>query len=141
MTFRFASLDDSEILDKLLTKLILDERKYDKSIDESFKVNNFYKNVLGENNIIYLCEVNNEVIGYVYSIIKEDTAIIDALYVEKYFRNQKVGTKLLKEMIKVIHEKRINKILINVMSNNDVAKKFYISLGFKPFKETLILDN
>lgn len=141
MTFRFANVEDCSILDTMLTKLIMDERKYDKSIDKNFKVQNFYQNVLGKNNIIYLCEEENKIIGYVYTIINSENAVIDALYVEECYRNKKIATTLITEIIKVINEKNIYKILINVMSDNIVAKSFYLSLGFNPFRETLILNN
>ena len=141
MTFRFANVEDCSILDTMLTKLIMDERKYDKSIDKNFKVQNFYQNVLGKNNIIYLCAEENKIIGYVYAIINSENAVIDALYVEECYRNKKIATTLITEIIKVINEKNIYKILINVMSDNIVAKNFYLSLGFKPFRETLILNN
>ena len=141
MTFRFANVEDCSILDTMLTKLIMDERKYDKSIDKNFKVQNFYQNVLGKNNIIYLCEEENKIIGYVYTIINSENAVIDALYVEECYRNKKIATTLITEIIKVINEKNIYKILINVMSDNIVAKNFYLSLVFKPFRETLILNN
>lgn len=141
MTFRFANVEDCSILDTMLTKLIMDERKYDKSIDKNFKVQNFYQNILGKNNIIYLCEEENKIIGYVYTIINSENAVIDALYVEECYRNKKIATTLITEIIKVINEKNIYKILINVMSDNIVAKNFYLSLGFKPFRETLILNN
>ena len=141
MTFRFANVEDCSILDTMLTKLIMDERKYDKSIDKNFKVQNFYQNVLGKNNIIYLCEEENKIIGYVYTIINSENAVIDALYVEECYRNKKIATTLITEIIKVINEKNIYKILINVMSDNIVAKNFYLSLGFNPFRETLILNN
>lgn len=141
MTFRFANVEDCSILDTMLTKLIMDERKYDKSIDKNFKVQNFYQNVLGKNNIIYLCEEENKIIGYVYTIINSENAVIDALYVEECYRNKKIATTLITEIIKVINKKNIYKILINVMSDNIVAKNFYLSLGFKPFRETLILNN
>ncbi len=141
MTFRFANVEDCSILDTMLTKLIMDERKYDKSIDKNFKVQNFYQNVLGKNNIIYLCEEENKIVGYVYVIINAEDAVIDALYVDECYRNKKVATTLVTEIIKVINEKNIHKILINVMSDNIVAKNFYLSLGFNPFRETLILNN
>ena len=141
MTFRFANVEDCSILDTMLTKLIMDERKYDKSIYKNFKVQNFYQNVLGKNNIIYLSEEENKIIGYVYAIINSENAVIDALYVEECYRNKKIATTLITEIIKVINEKNIYKILINVMSDNIVAKNFYLSLGFKPFRETLILNN
>ena len=80
-------------------------------------------------------------IGYVYAIINSENAVIDALYVEECYRNKKIATTLITEIIKVINEKNIYKILINVMSDNIVAKNFYLSLGFKPFRETLILNN
>ena len=134
MTFRFANVEDCSILDTMLTKLIMDERKYDKSIDKNFKVQNFYQTVLGKNNIIYLCEEENKIIGYVYAIINSENAVIDALYAEECYRNKKIATTLITEIIKVINEKNIYKILINVMSDNIVAKNFYLSLGFKPFR-------
>ena len=112
MTFRFANVEDCSILDTMLTKLIMDERKYDKSIDKNFKVQNFYQNVLGKNNIIYLCEEENKIIGYVYAIINSENAVIDALYVEECYRNKKIATTLITEIIKVINEKNIYKILI-----------------------------
>lgn len=141
MTFRFANIKDCNILDTMLTKLIMDERKYDKSIDENFKVQDFYQNVLGKNNIIYLCEEENKIVGYVYVIINAEDAVIDALYVDEYYRNKKIATTLVTKIINVINEKNIHKILINVMSDNIVAKNFYLSLGFNPFRETLILNN
>ena len=85
MTFRFANIEDCSILDTMLTKLIMDERKYDKSIDKNFKVQNFYQNVLGKNNIIYLCEEENKIVGYVYVIINAEDAVIDALYVDECY--------------------------------------------------------
>lgn len=141
MTFRFANIKDCSILDTMLTKLIMDERKYDKNIDENFKVQDFYQNVLGKNNIIYLCEKENKIVGYVYVIINAEDAVIDALYVDEYYRNKKIATTLVTKIINVINEKNIHKILINVMSGNTVAKNFYLSLGFNPFRETLILNN
>ena len=63
MTFRFANVEDCSILDTMLTKLIMDERKYDKSIDKNFKVQNFYQNVLGKNNIIYLFFYNTPLLS------------------------------------------------------------------------------
>ena len=45
----------AEVCDGLLTKLIQDERQYNKFIDEKFIVKDYFKNVIKDDNNILLC--------------------------------------------------------------------------------------
>ena len=143
---REANKNDANVLDNLLSLLIQDEKKYDDNISPILMILDYYRNFIGkENNIFYVYEIDNEVVGYVYAKIKKDTtmvndsALIDALYVKEEYRNQHIAKNLLETIINKIKENNISIIEINVMYENTVAKHLYESLGFKTFKETLIL--
>lgn len=131
MHYRLATLKDADKLDELLTKLIQDERQYDESIDPNFIVHNFYSNMLvKDDRLIYLCEIDNFVCGYIYLIIESDTAKIDALYIEEDVRNNGVATMLIKWAKEYCKSKNIKTIELNVVKGNKVAKELYLKNGF-----------
>lgn len=138
MNYSIAKMEDADMLDNLLTKLIADERiNYDKTINQNFVVNGFYKNyIFDKNRLIYICKYNNIIVGYIY-VYKENTlAVIDALYVEKKFRNKGLATKLLKYALAWIKDKKCQFVEVSVIVANTEAKKLYEKIGFKTFKET-----
>lgn len=142
MNYRVANIKDANKIDNLLTKLIAYEKNnYDNTI-ENIVVKNFYKNIIvKDDHIIYLCEDENVIIAYIYTYINDKKeAIIDALFVEKEYRNKHIASNLIKLAKAWIKEKNIKNIKINVYSKNKIAKQLYIKLGFKNFKEILKLD-
>lgn len=81
--------------DKLLTKLINDERNYNDLIPENYVVKDYFKNViLNDKNILLYYEEKTKVVGYVFFkyIENEDGKgyIIDGLYVEENYMNHLV---------------------------------------------------
>lgn len=135
--------------DKMLNELIIDEKKYNKFIEEDFKVNFYYKNIMDkEENIILVDKenINDEEIirGYVFARpIRDDEIegyLINALYVKEEYRNMGIAKKLLNEVMNLVKEKNPKFIDINVMYDNDIAKKIYEELNFKPFRLTMRLD-
>lgn len=129
--------------DELLNKLILDERKYNDNIDSDFIVKDFYKNYIDNNKTNLLIAVeNSNIIGYIFTKIIEvesekKSAKIDALYIEEEYRNKGIATKLIEESINWIKDNSIDNITINVMYQNEVAKKLYYKLGFENYSITL----
>ena len=140
MIYRIAKKEDCKILDDMLTKLIKDEHdNYDPSC-ELITVKDYYINYVDDNTkYLYLAEDNNIIIGYIYIIIDNNKAKIDALYVNEDYRNQGIATKLINDSISYLKEKNIKQISINVLSNNIKAKSIYLKY-FKPFKEELRLE-
>lgn len=144
MNFREAQLEDTDILDNLLTKLINDERQnYDDAIRPDFKVKDFYKNCLGhDNKKIYLCEDNSNIIGYIYLYIDNDmVGIIDALFVEENYRGKGIASLLIDLAFKWFKDNDIKTKEISVMKDNNIARNLYINRGFKVIKETLRLTD
>ncbi|MCQ2911869.1 MAG: GNAT family N-acetyltransferase, partial [Clostridia bacterium] len=82
--------------------------------------------------------------GYVFARpIRDDEIegyLINALYVKEEYRNMGIAKKLLNEVMNLVKEKNPMFIDINVMHGNDIAKKIYDELNFKPFRLTMRLD-
>ena len=116
--------------DILLTKLIQDESKYDDSINKSYTVKNYFKNIIKQKDHILLCyEENNYVVGYIYlKPIKCDNKtgyLVDGLYVEEEYRNKGIAKKLIIESLNRLSKINVEFIDINVLYDNVVAKKLY----------------
>ena len=125
MNFKVAEVKDAKQLDNLLSLLIKDETKYDKNV-KPFKVKNYYINYINDNTrYIYVCEHNNEIVGYIYTIIIDDALKIDALYVKDEYQNKGIATTLIKNVIDYAKNNNIKFITINVLENNIKAKKLY----------------
>jgi ribosomal protein S18 acetylase RimI-like enzyme len=133
---------DDELLskecDKLLTKLIKDEKNYNNFIDKNFKVKDYFKNIiLNDKNLVLCYEKSDEVIGYIFfKYIKSEDGngyLIDGLYVEEEHRNKGIAKSLIETGLKEIEKKQYDFIDINVMYQNKIAIKLYESFGFDVF--------
>ena len=126
---------DCNQCDILLTKLIQDEKQYDDTISNNFVVKNYFKNIVKlKDNILLGYKKDNKIVGYLYLKPIENHYLIDGLYVEKEYRNQSIATNLIKEAEKILKQKGIKYVNINVLNNNKLAKDIYESLEFKTFK-------
>ena len=72
-----------------------------------------------------------------FTSIKREEAIIDGLYVLEEYRNKKIATNLINEAKKWCKDKNIDTISLNVLANNEIARKLYYKLGFNDFSITL----
>lgn len=141
------TLEEANSCDELLNKLILDEKKYDETINENFVVKNYFCNIIkNKQDLLLIYVVNNNVVAYIYAKkIKDDVSkntsyLIDGLYVEEEYRNQGIAKKLIKEIIKICSVNDCSNIDINVMYKNELAKKLYKALNFNELKLTLRLE-
>lgn len=126
---------DCNQCDILLTKLIQDEKQYDDTISDNFVVKNYFKNIVKlKDNVLLGYKKDNKIVGYLYLKPIENHYLIDGLYVEKEYRNQSIATSLIKEAEKILKQKGIKYVDINVLNNNKLAKDIYESLEFKVFK-------
>lgn len=139
-------LDDkrANICDDLLTKLIQDERQYDESIDENFKVKNFYSNVIKvDTNILLAYEEDNIIKGYIYlkpHFEEKNAYIVDAIFVLEEYRNNGIAKSLFKEAINITKSMDMKNLYISVFVDNKRAYYLYKSLGFFDNKCTLKMN-
>lgn len=143
MIRKVETLEEANKCDELLNKLILDEKKYDDTINENFVVNNYFSKMINnENNILLIDIIDDKIIAYVFAKKIYDESIdigylIDGLYVEQEYRNRGIAKNLINEIIKICENNNASYIDINVIYNNALAKKLYKSLEFNELKLTL----
>ena len=120
---------------KLLTKLIRDEKKYDHNINEKYVVKRYYEN-RPKNSVILFAYVDKKIAGYTYGIL-EDTQtyinkklLIDALYVEEEFRNNGVATSLINAVEEWGKEQGAKVEELTVCKENEKAFNLYKKFGF-----------
>ena len=131
---------------RLLTMLIQDEKRYDSNINDSFEVSDWFEHLYFKNDsALYIDIEDNKIVGYIYikikdldiTSIKTVEALIDGLYVLKEYRNRRIATNLIEHAKEWCISKNINAISLNVMYNNDIARKLYNKFGFENFSITL----
>lgn len=75
--------------------------------------------------------VNDFIVGYISYFIMYDKSEIHYLYVKSDYRNQKIATKLLKDMIDDCFSKNITDITLEVRVSNIEAINLYKNHKFK----------
>lgn len=123
---------DANKCDDLLTRLILDERKYNDSIDENIIITNHFNKMLDDKDIILLAYYfDKEIVGYILiRKTSQDTCLLDGLYVLGEYRNHGIANSLLNEAINRCKKLNVKNIDINVMNKNKIAKDIYKKLNF-----------
>lgn len=132
------NIEEAIKCDKLLTKLIIDEKKYNSNISDDVNINNFYPNIYNkDNNKLFIAIDDNNIIGYIYiKLISTDgidnnkELLIDALYIEEDYRNKGIATSLINKVKEYSINNNIKYISINVLDKNIKAKNLYNKLGF-----------
>jgi len=127
---------DANKCDKLLTELILDERKYNDLIDEDIIVTDHFNKMLNDKNVVLLAYyLDKEIVGYILiRKIDENICLLDGLYVLEKYRNQGIANSLLNEAINRCKKFKVKYVDINVMEKNEIAKHIYKKLNFTEYE-------
>ncbi len=133
------SIEDANACDKLLTELILDERKYNDTIDSNIVITDYFNKMLNDENIVLLAYyLDKEIVGYILiRRIDKNTCLLDGLYVLEKYRNQGIANNLLNEAIDRCKKLKTKYIDIKVMEGNEIAKNIYKRLNFTEYELTL----
>lgn len=130
------SIEDANKCDKLLTELILDERKYNDSIDKNIIITDHFSKMLNDENIVLLAYyLDKEIVGYILiRKMDENTCLLDGLYVLEKYRNQGIANSLLNAAINICKRLKVKYVDINVMKKNEIAKHIYKKLNFTEYE-------
>lgn len=126
-----ANKDHIEMLKKYKLSTILNNSN---SIDEDEKLEivNYVNNEVPKQLKDYKLIVLESIIGGCLLVIKyEDGILLDEIYLEEQYRNMKIGSNIIKKLIK-----EHNVIYLWVYKNNLKAIKLYESLNFTINEET-----
>lgn len=130
--------EDAKKVNGLLTKLIVDEKKYDENINEKCVVKSLYENFYNNKDVCLLVAKNNEdIIGYLYGYVQNNgdskidkVSVLDALYVEEDFRRLGIGVKLINTFKKWSSKLGIKYVELKVCKENINAINLYEKMGF-----------
>lgn len=126
----------------LLTKLIVDEKKYDKNINENCVVKSLYENFFDNKDVcLLIAKKSKKIVGYIYGYIQNNgdskikkVGVLDALYVEEEFRNNGVAQSLIEGFKRWAKSNRLSYLELKVCKDNLRAIKLYEKMGFKTSK-------
>ena len=101
-----------------------------------------------ENRRIYVAvDDRDEVLGYAFCEIRDQknrnnlipftSFYIDDLCVDESIRGQHIGKKLFDHVCQEASAMGCYEITLNVWEGNDIARRFYDSMGFKPKSTTM----
>lgn len=79
----------------------------------------------------YVMLIDNKVIGYISATIIVDECNLLKVIVDKEYRKNGYGKLLLKYLIDICNKNGVDKIYLEVRTDNIIAKNFYKSFGFK----------
>lgn len=127
-----ASINDLDKLKSYKLKTIIDFSK-DLSDKEKNKINNYIdKTISLYINQYRMIVYNNKIIGCVLIRKIEEGNLLDEVYIEKDYRNKKIGSSIIKNCINNSNEN----IYLWVYKENNKAINLYKRLGFKVIDET-----
>ena len=113
--------------DNLVRKYIVDEKQEAKII----------KRIKSRKEIFLVAEIDNKIVGLVDGYIIESiyynkkVSYLDHLCVDKKYRNNDIGYKLIEEFGKVAKKKGAEYIKLNAFENNIPAVSLYKKYGFE----------
>ena len=98
-------------------------------------VGNFFNGERGDKCFVY--KKNNKCLGFLLTIEKRNTAVIDLIAVDHKSRNKGVAKNLINYMLH-FYKKRINKVEVGTQINNKASLDLYKSFNFEINNYTLI---
>ena len=145
---RKATLQDLTSIQELNNKLFKLEYQ---NFDDTLKVGwpfekdgkDYFENMIN-NEIVFVAEDEEKVVGYLagsiceeISYITENFAELDNMYIDDEYRRFGIGTLLINSFKEYCKEKNIQNIKVTASAKNNRAIQFYIKNGFEDYNVTL----
>lgn len=127
---RNATQDDYPIILDLIKELALFERAPEKvtnTVEQMIEENDYFETIVA-------CKDDGEIVGialyfYAYYTWVGKSLYLDDLIVRKKYRGNKIGTKLLEEVLKIARENNCKRVRWQVLDWNKPAIEFYKEYG------------
>lgn len=99
--------------------------------DDFWNYNLFKSELENKNSMYIVAKLNNQIVGIAGIWLSVDDIHITNIVVKKNCRNQKIGSLMLNNLIKLCENQTQKSITLEVNSNNIPAQKLYQKFGFK----------
>lgn len=126
-----ATVDNLDLLIKYKLSSILKHAK-DLSEEEFTKINNYVNSSIPKQiNDYKVVKLDNKIIGCILVLKHLDGVILDEIFIEEEYRNRKIGTSIIKDILE-----NNNIVYLWVYKNNINAFRLYEKLGFNVISDT-----
>lgn len=122
-------MDNIQILDMTLDDFREIEEIYSSHFDDFWQANNLKSELENINSKYIVAKLENKTIGFAGIWFSVDDAHITNIVVHKAYRQQGVGSLLLKNIINIAKCK--DSLTLEVNTKNENAQKLYLKFGFK----------
>ena len=145
---RKATINDLNSIQELNNSLFdLELNNFDDTLKQGWpfeKEGQDYFEDMIKNEIVFVAEVEEKIVGYLagsiceqISYITETFAELDNMCINEEYRRFGIGTLLINEFKKYCKEKNIQNIKVTASAKNSRAIQFYIKNGFEDYNITL----
>lgn len=145
---RKAGLEDLTSIQKLNDNLFdLEFNNFDDTLKREWaleKEGQEYFEDMIKNEIVFVAQIEEEIVGYLagsiceeISYIKETFAELDNMCIDDEYRRFGIGTLLMDEFKKYCKEKNMQNIKVTASAKNNRAIQFYMKNGFEDYNVTL----
>jgi len=126
-----ATVDNLDLLIKYKLSSILKHAK-DLSEEEFTKINNYVNSSIPKQiNDYKVVKLDNKIIGCILVLKHLDGVILDEIFIEEEYRNRKIGTSIIKDILE-----NNNIVYLWVYKSNINAFRLYEKLGFNVISDT-----
>ena len=99
--------------------------------DDFWNENLLKSEIENPNSKCIMAKLNNEIVGFACIWKAVDDIHVTNIVVKKIYRNQGIGSLLLKELINISNKENVTSITLEVKDSNLPAQKLYEKYGFK----------
>ena len=147
INIRIATINDLNAVQELNNSLFeLEFNNFDDTLKVGWpfeKDGKEYFEYMIENEIVFVAEAEEKIVGYLagsiceqISYITETFAELDNMCIDDQYRRLGIGTLLINEFKKYCKEKNIQNIKVTASAKNSRAIQFYIKNGFEDYNVT-----
>jgi len=141
-------LEEDALLRKFTTQFQLDRREQMHDIDDVFilHIENSVAAVHRNGKHLWFIMRGEEVIGFTTVVFQvwpvRNSVYISDFYIDRPWRGNGYGREALRQTIEALFQyyPRAERVGLQVLTANTVAKSLYIDIGFKPQLETMVLE-
>lgn len=145
-TIEYASRDDLEAVTELWIRLARDQRSHDSAVLPEANRETMRETLAAYqvNDGLLVARLEDRVVGFASVTIERGSLVLDTtrgllsnIYVDPAVRDRGIGSALLEAAEEELARQGAEVVTLEVMANNEDARRFYERHGYDPFRVTM----
>ncbi|MFA9415531.1 N-acetyltransferase family protein [Natrinema sp. HArc-T2] len=145
-TIELATRDDLETVTDLWVQLARDQRRHDSAVRADSNRDTMRETLAAYqiNDGLLVARLAGEIVGFASVTLERGSLELDStrgllsnIYVEPAFRDRGIGAALLEAAEEATAERGADEVLLEVMADNEAARRFYRREGYDEFRVTM----